>query len=761
MPKLPDLSLQERPSVRPNLGITPANESYSGLGVGAQAIQGLGHSMLQASEIARQEEDRLNTLRAEDAYNQYRQRQLDYTLGPQGFMNIRGADAVNRPLGQEYGSKLSDEARNLAEMLGNDRQKEMFGKRVAVANLQFNEQLMRHQVNESENYSKSVLTNTIDTEIQSATANYNSPNDIAASSERMRAAINTYGQGRLSQEEISNLTYKAESQLTAGVIEAWRQNDPIGALQQFQDLKEQIQEPQRMRLGSQIFQAAAAPLAAKLVLEHPGQFENMKPKEAFNAKTGDSLIDSLPQDWRMHIIALARSQEHQKKSELKAEVAGEYADAVTEAMVTGRMTSPPSRERLIDAYGPEIGARKHDSMLDTQKTGMKLQEMQHLPTAVIMDMVDQKPSPGEGFQYRQQHYEVVSRAAEAIVQSRQIDPIATAISTNAYGIKPIQDWSDPNNVQVELRNRAGIVDQMSQDYGVTPQLISRGESVALSSILKTQPPEVQKQYLAATYRGIGDIQKYRSLMQSIAPNAPTIALAGMRQAQGALARWDSEGRQIDVADLMLRGHALLNPVGEGKGHEGGRSLIKMPQEKLIDQKFQQIVGNAFDGHQRDRDLYYQAAKEIYAARTSDDGDNSGDINNKRLESAIQLATGGIQNHRGSNIAMPYGMSYDVFRDQLAKRLKVMEPNVINATAEEMVDLPLMDAGGEGRYYIQRGSGVIVGKDNKPAIVDFGTPLQEPARQIVPPAPPNPAVREQPDFAVTSGGAVTGRAKRKP
>jgi hypothetical protein len=227
--------------------------------------------------------------------------------------------------------------------------------------------------------------------------------------------------------------------------------------------------------------------------------------------------------------------------------------------------------------------------------------------------------------------------------------------------------------------------------------------------------EGQKQLLGALSAAVGDINLYKRAMQAIAPDSPVIAMAGIHQAQRHTM---TDGR--DVADLMLRGQAILfpNTKEDGKGHEGGRALLKMPEEKLLLSDFNTAAGDAFKGHEQAADLFYQGAKAIYAARSAEEGDFSGAYDAKRWRAAIQLATGGVQSHNGSKIVLPYGMGYDTFQSTLADRTaqaaKATPP--LNATVPELLRLPLENFG-DGRYLFRRGAGYVVDHNGRPLIVD--------------------------------------------
>jgi hypothetical protein len=123
-----------------------------------------------------------------------------------------------------------------------------------------------------------------------------------------------------------------------------------------------------------------------------------------------------------------------------------------------------------------------------------------------------------------------------------------------------------------------------------------------------------------------------------------------------------------VADLLLRGNAILHPNKgtDGANHEGGASLIKMPDEKLMLADWTSRTGDAFKGKEQANDTFQQGAKAIYAALSAEAGDYTGTYDAKRWKQAIDYATGGIEKHNGSQIVLPYGWTYDQFKDGSAR-----------------------------------------------------------------------------------------------
>lgn len=402
-------------------------------------------------------------------------------------------------------------------------------------------------------------------------------------------------------------------------------------------------------------------------------------------------------------------------AEAREQLKGRVQDAQAEYLASGSASNPPPEAEFIRAFGQAEGVKRYRDFQEVATLGRQVQQVRNLPAAQIEQLMRQaKPAPGDGFAARQHNFEVLARAVQHVTDERQKDPIAYAARSGMYSIKPLTSVA-PQALATELPRRAAAAERIASDYGTPVSLLTTPEARALAGQLKAAPVEAQKQQLGALSAAVRDVNLYKRLMQAVAPDAPVIAIAGVYQARGLRM---TDGR--DVADLMLRGQAILAPnkKDDGSGHQGGRSLVAMPEEKPLLSEFNATAGEAFKGKEQSADLFYQGAKAIYAARSAEEGDYSGAIDSKRWRAAIQLATGGIQPHNGARIVMPYGMGYDVFQSTLADRTAglVKDTPPLNAEAKELVRLPLENIG-DGRYMFRRGSGYVVDKSGRPLVVD--------------------------------------------
>lgn len=433
--------------------------------------------------------------------------------------------------------------------------------------------------------------------------------------------------------------------------------------------------------------------------------------------TGIEMIDKLASDQKIHVFQLAQTQARQQMADARESLRSRVQDSSAEYIANGYATNPPGESDFIRAYGQADGMRQFQAFQGTAALGQTLQQVKNLPAVDLADLLKtSKPAPGDGFAARQHNYAMLTKAVDAVTDARQHDPVQYALTNGTYGIGQIKTLSDPAQLSAELARRAAAAPQMAADYGTAPQLLTKAEASALSATLKASPIEAQKQQLAAMFKGVGDMGLFKATMQAIAPDNPTAAVAGVYQARGLRT---TENR--DVADLILRGQAILTPdkKQDGSEHMGGSHLLKMPEAKLMLSDWNSVVGDAFKGKEQAADLFQQTAKAIYAAKSAEEGDYTGVIDSKRWKQSINLATGGIESHNGAKVVLPYGYGYDRFQNELkvqAERI-VKDGGVLNTTAGEMMRLPVENIG-DGRYLFRRGAGYLVSKDGRPVVADL-------------------------------------------
>jgi hypothetical protein len=312
------------------------------------------------------------------------------------------------------------------------------------------------------------------------------------------------------------------------------------------------------------------------------------------------------------------------------------------------------------------------------------------------------------------HLAKIGRFVDNSIKLLRESPLTFATQREGAVVQPL-DFAKPQEWESNLAARTGILLEQSKRNGTTPKGLFPQEAAMLSKALKDARPDQAAEMLATLRRGFGDDKVFRATMQQIAPDNPVVANAGIFAARGLESTKDRA-----VADLILRGNALLRPDTKEDGKPAGGKLLPMPKEEDMQRGFASYERNAYAGKEQTRNVAYQTAKAIYAAKASEQGDYSGDLKSRRWAEAMSMATGKVESHKGSHIVMPYGMDYGTFKDGLKTRsIALIASGQLPAgfTPEKLRDLPLENAG-DGKFFFRVGDGYLAGKDGRPVLIDF-------------------------------------------
>jgi len=316
------------------------------------------------------------------------------------------------------------------------------------------------------------------------------------------------------------------------------------------------------------------------------------------------------------------------------------------------------------------------------------------------------------------HLDKLKRFTERSIKQLTESPLTYAVEREGAKLAPL-DLANPTSWSDNLAARASVLTEQSKRTGVAPKGLFPQEVQAFTNLMRSAPPEQKRELFAQLRKGFGDDKVFKATMQQIAPDDPVTAVAGIYAARGLQTNKDRV-----VADYILRGQQILRPNKKEDGSPGKGGLLPMPKEDALLQAFSTFENNAFAGHEQTRSAFYQTARAIYAARSVEEGDFSGELKSKRWESAMALATGGIKSHNGKAVVMPYGYDYDTFKDGVSDRAKAIEVSgrlAEGLEASKLKSMPLENVG-DGRYIFRVGDGVLVGKDGAPIVIDFNEPV---------------------------------------
>lgn len=225
MPRLPSAEqLGQRPTPSGRGGISRLQLSTPRMGQEAQAeiefgqaVKGVGDTLLI---LAAKEKQELDAARAEDAFSNYQNTTLELEYGEKdGFINIRGGDAVKQPLVDDYRARRETIAKGIRESLENKEQQVAFDKRAQIVDRQFDARLYRHVAEQSRAYQENVFEGVLTTERRAAALNWDQPGQIEMSILRSNMEIQRKARLEgLPPETVSTMRTIAETQIHADVV---------------------------------------------------------------------------------------------------------------------------------------------------------------------------------------------------------------------------------------------------------------------------------------------------------------------------------------------------------------------------------------------------------------------------------------------------------------------------------------------------------------------------------------------------------------
>jgi len=299
------------------------------------------------------------------------------------------------------------------------------------------------------------------------------------------------------------------------------------------------------------------------------------------------------------------------------------------------------------------------------------------------------------------------------------------------------DISKPDSLMPgSLQPRLSLARGMNQQYGAPIKPLTTEEVALATTALRNANPEGKANLFAKIAQGSGnDMHGYKAVMAQLAPDDPVTAAAGVHAGRAHLVT--DVGIKLEpqqarrVSELILAGQALLQPNRKEDGKPTGGKLVTMPADSKFDKQFDSAANTTFAGAPETRNAFLQTTKAIYAKLTSDAGNQDGDvIDTRRFDTAMKLATGGIDKYRGRYITMPWGHDFGQFQDGLYKRIDDLERRGSlpeNVVAAHLKDLPLENVG-DNKYVFRSGDSRLADRNGRPIVIDFDQNPVQPVNQ---------------------------------
>lgn len=545
MARLPGIEdLGPRPTPQPGGGIVsvrPAQEP--------EALARTGAAMSDSGKMLEQEQERMDTLRAEDAFTKLREHQQDLEFNPEtGFRKLKGGDVVGKPIREDYEKRLTDKVTELETGLNDGRQRELFRRRAAISRVEMRSDIFRHTERETDVYAKQVLGGSLDAEMRNIGQNFDNPMKFGMSVERINNLIDGEGDRlKLPQQMREQEKNKYLEAAWTNRLNAWRMSDPAGALMALHQNTDEIGPALTQKFGESLFRDAAPVLAAQMLqsgelrtvaandteaqaIARLGDAMGKQVSVTVDPKfKGDTAFDMLPGDQKLRLLDYARTQAQQGMAQVRESLGFRVQDA-TEALERGLSVGDmPTPQELTQAYGAERGTRIAGSLDAARRFGSDVSRVATMSPAEQQDLLTtRKPQPGAGFAVEVGRHEELVRAVTQVNTARAKDPAAYTLQYAPAVSAAFKAMNDaPNDPQAVAAYAQATVAEQKRLGIAEPVLLPKPMADAIARQFNDLSEGAQKP--AQLIQQYGETwgrhwpQVYRQIAKEIGPSARVIA----------------------------------------------------------------------------------------------------------------------------------------------------------------------------------------------------------------------------------------------
>lgn len=338
--------------------------------------------------------------------------------------------------------------------------------------------------------------------------------------------------------------------------------------------------------------------------------------------------------------------------------------------------------------------------------------------------VRKSPSPG-GIEFLGKLRTIAGNQQQLVAD----DPISFAGQKGLAEVVPF-DFTKPDTFKDQMLARLSVVEGMQKQYGAPLKVLTKQEAATLSDFMRRATSEDKAGILGALKGAVPSAPAYQAIMQQIAPDSPVTAWAGALMGRRPmidrnLLSPDVETKAGRVAELMLRGEALINPsAGDRKADGKGKPMV-MPKDKDLTGVFEGLAGEAYRARPDAHNIAMQSARAVYAALSADAGDYSGELDGTRWRQSVELATGGFTNIGGVNVVRPYGMEEGEFKTAVAGELGKLSQSGRVTLTKPMLSRMQLESAGDAKYLVRSGTGYLLDKTGSPVLIDLFAASQQP------------------------------------
>lgn len=445
-------------------------------------------------------------------------------------------------------------------------------------------------------------------------------------------------------------------------------------------------------------------------------------------------IDKLDANNRNSLLRNVQNQRMQLESRLEhnsmkaKNQAVNNLNKIDQQIASGIPIKPEQwQEYSIQAQG--TGFEK--DLVNRMKNEMEVQDMLRMPIEQQISFVQEKEATLKqgGDLAQAANVERMRRAVDANVKQLRESPLVFNQARTGVPVQPISlDQMGSDGVKTIFADRVASIKATQEKYGTQVKMhpLLDQEVRAITSTMDRLEPAQQGEFFGMLRQSIDDDAAYVSAMQQIAPDSPVKARAGaMIAAGGSLTmekNWFSDDVATNaqqVANTLLIGENILNKTKSQKSDDGKTKSFPIPPETDFRTVFSSAVGDAYSDRPDVYETDMQAVRAYYVGKSAEDGDLSGETDQKRMQEAVRAVIGEVAspNGRGEVIA-PWGMDANTFEDRLDTALinKFKSLGASENVIENRDSFSFRPAG-KGKYYLIEGRNYKLDQNGIPIVID--------------------------------------------
>lgn len=401
-------------------------------------------------------------------------------------------------------------------------------------------------------------------------------------------------------QQTSDLKSQYHDLTEASRYTAWAQDNPVGALFDFQTNQKNISPEIRSKLSNELFRTAAPQLGLALsdkygdsILDKKDFIREMtKP----GARTGIPVVDGLTTVQRISLWQSAHAYASQKRTSAQNELGVATKDALSEIATYGYLKNGgPSKEQFVAAYGEAKGTELFESYERSAETTKAVHDYAGMTDEEIAsDVASAKPVPGASdFAERKKLYDARVTAYSQLSTKRREDPVAFAVMGGQYGFEPL-DFGNTAKLTSQLQNRVEKAPEISKAWGARQRLFSKAELDGLAKVLDSSPID-QRVNLLGTIAGAISSEGLRIASDQMTKSSEiyAIAMAGMDMSPGETTPGEmylrgldaiATGRvKIDTAKASGTDATIANTIGD-EPEDGIKGVFDSPDAAEMTRK---------------------------------------------------------------------------------------------------------------------------------------------------------------------------------